>query len=51
MGCYAADILAEGKTNRVVGHRDGKFQDFDIEEALNMTKEIDEYQYEISRIL
>ena len=51
MGCYAADILAEGKTNRVVGYRDGKFQDFDIEEALNMTKEIDEYQYEISRIL
>ena len=51
MGCYAADILAEGKTNRVVGYRNGEFQDFDIEEALNMKKDIPEYQYKISRIL
>ncbi len=51
MGCYAADILAAGKTNRVVGYRDGKFQDFDIDEALAMTKSIDEYQYEIAKIL
>ncbi|WP_026507810.1 6-phosphofructokinase [Butyrivibrio sp. MC2013] len=51
MGCFAADIMAEGKSNRVVGYRDGKFQDFDIEEALSMTKDIDEYQYQIARIL
>ena len=51
MGCYAADILAEGKTNRVVGYQGGEFKDFDIEEALAMTKEINEYQYQISRIL
>ena len=51
MGCYAADILAQGKTNRVVGHQNGEFVDFDIEEALNMKKEIPEYEYKISRIL
>ena len=51
MGAYAADILCEGKTNRVVGYRHGEFQDFDIEEALNMQKEIPEYQYQVSRLL
>jgi 6-phosphofructokinase 1 len=51
MGAYAADIIAAGKTNRVVGYRDGKFQDFDIEEALAMEKTIPEYQFEISQAL
>ena len=51
MGAYAADILCEGKTNRVVGYRHGEFQDFDIEEALSMQKEIPEYQYQVSRLL
>jgi len=51
MGAYAADILAEGKTNRVVGYKNGEFVDFDIEEALAMQKEIPPYQYEVSRCL
>ncbi len=51
MGSYAADILIEGKTNRVVAFKGGEFVDFDIEEALNMTKEIPEYQYKISKVL
>ena len=51
MGAYAADILCEGKTNRVVGYRHGEFQDFDIEEALAMQKGIDEYQYQVAKIL
>lgn len=51
MGAYAADILCEGKSNRVVAFKDGKFCDFDIEEALQMQKSIDEYQYEVSRKL
>lgn len=51
MGSYAVDILLEGKTNRVVGYRDGKFVDYDIEEALNMTKSIDEYQWQVAHIL
>ncbi|MBR5116264.1 MAG: 6-phosphofructokinase, partial [Lachnospiraceae bacterium] len=51
MGCYAADILAEGKTNRVVAYKNGDFTDFDIEEALSMQKSISEYQYRMSKIL
>jgi len=51
MGAYAADILCEGKTNRVVGYQHGEFQDFDIEEALNMEKTINEYQYQVSKAL
>ena len=28
MGSYAADILCEGKSNRVIGYRNGEFKDF-----------------------
>ena len=51
MGAYAADLLCEGKSNRVVCHKDGDFCDFDIEEALQMKKDISEYQFQISRDL
>lgn len=51
MGAYAADILCQGKSNRVVGYKNGEFRDFDIEEALAMKKDISEYQYEVSRVL
>ncbi|MGN1159439.1 MAG: 6-phosphofructokinase [Lachnospiraceae bacterium] len=51
MGAYAADILCQGKSNRVVGYKNGEFQDFDIDEALAMQKNIPEYQYQVSRIL
>ncbi len=51
MGCYAADILAAGKTNRVVGYRNGQFVDYDIDEALAMKKNINEYMFEIARTI
>ena len=51
MGAYAVDIMLQGKTNRVVGYKHGEFMDFDIEEALNMEKGINEYQFEVSRLL
>ncbi|MCQ2549324.1 MAG: 6-phosphofructokinase [Lachnospiraceae bacterium] len=51
MGAYAADILCEGKSNRVVGFKNGAFVDFDIEEALQMQKNISEYEFEVSRAL
>ncbi len=51
MGARAVDILIAGKTNRVVGYRGGQFMDVDIEEGLAMTKSIDEYEYEVSRLL
>lgn len=51
MGAYAVDILLDGKTNRVVGYRNGEFVDYDIEEALKMEKSIDEYQFEVAQLL
>ena len=49
MGAYASDILVQGKTNRVICYRNGQFVDLDIEEALAMTKNISEYEYQISQ--
>ena len=51
MGAYAVDILLKGKTNRVVGYQHGEFIDFDIEDALKMEKGINEYEFEVSRLL
>lgn len=51
MGAKAVELLAEGKTNRVVAYKHGEFVDFDIQEALNMKKDIPEDQYEISKFL
>ena len=51
MGCLAVDLLVEGKSNRVVGYRKGEFIDFDIDEALSMTKDLDEYQVQICKDL
>ncbi len=51
MGAYATDILCDGGSNRVVGYQHGRFVDFDIEEALSMQKNIDDYQFLVSRLL
>ena len=51
MGARAAELLAEGKSNRIVAYKDGKFVDFDIQEALNMKKDIPEEQYELSKLI
>ena len=51
MGAMAVDLLLQGKSNRVVAHKNGEFVDFDIDEALAMKKDIDEYQYTISKNL
>ena len=51
MGAYAVDLLAEGKSNRLVAYKDGKFVDYDIDEALAMTKDINDYEFNISALL
>ena len=51
MGAKAVELLEEGKTNRVVAYKHGEFLDFDIQEALNMKKDIPEDQYEIIKLL
>jgi 6-phosphofructokinase 1 len=47
MGYEAVKVLCEGKTNRVIRSNNGKFEDIDIVEALNMKKGLDEEQYEV----
>ncbi|MBQ5867975.1 MAG: 6-phosphofructokinase [Lachnospiraceae bacterium] len=51
MGAKAAELMASGKSNRVVAYKNGEFIDYDIQEALNMTKDIPEEQFEISKML
>lgn len=51
MGAKAVQLLLEGKTNRVVGYKHGDYVDFDIDEALDMQKEIPAYQYDIAKQL
>lgn len=49
MGHYAVkELLMNGIGNRVVASQNGKVVDFDIFEALNMTKHIDEDLYNIA---
>ena len=51
MGACAVDLLCEGKSNRVVAYKDGQFVDYDIDEALAMKKDIDNYQFLVSSLL
>ena len=51
MGAKAAELLYEGKSNRIVAYKNGEYVDFDIQEALQMKKDIPEDQFEISKML
>ncbi len=51
MGVRAAELLCEGKSNRVVAYKNGEYVDFDIQEALAMTKDIPEDQFRICKLL
>ena len=48
MGYYAVELLEQGIGNRVVGMQGGKVVDFDIQEALSMTKPYDEKLHQIA---
>ena len=47
MGCLAAELLLEGKTNRIVCTKNGSFTDIDIEEGLSKTKSIQQMEVEV----
>ena len=51
MGNYAVEALLKGKRNRIIAVQNGKLVDFDIDEALNMKKTIDEKLIDLSKIL
>ena len=48
MGAKAVDLLVSGASKRVVAYKDGMFVDYDIEEALAMKKDVDQYMYDLS---
>lgn len=48
MGNYAVDLLLQGKSNRVVAIKKDEIIDYDIYEALNMTKSIDLNKYNVA---
>ena len=45
MGFEAVNLLKEGIGNRVIAYKQGTLVNYDIYEALNMTKSYDEYMY------
>ena len=51
MGYMAVDVLAQGKSGRVIVSRDGILTDLDIEEALAMEKTVDEEVFKISNMI
>ena len=51
MGAKAVELLLAGKSNRLVAYKNGEYVDFDIQEALAMTKDIPEDQFRISKLL
>ncbi len=51
MGATAVELLADGQSNRVVAYKEGKYVDYDINEALKMKKNIDDYHVEVSKLL
>ena len=48
MGYYAVELLEQGIGNRVVGVKDNKLVDYDIQEALSMSKTYDEKLHHIA---
>ena len=51
LGNKAVELLIAGKSARVVGMKDNKIIDMDIEEALSMEKEFDVDIYEMAKVL
>lgn len=51
MGYRAVELLQEGKSSKVVGIKDGKIFDMDIDDALAVERQFDEKLYEIANAL
>ncbi len=51
MGYCAAELLFNGKSNRVVVMRDGKIVDLDITEALDMKRTFDKKLYDLAHVI
>lgn len=47
LGYYAVELLANGADNRIVAVKNGKLVDYDVEEALRMTKRYDDRLHDL----
>ncbi len=50
-GAHAVQCLIDGKSSRVVGVRQNKVMDMDIDEALSIKNSFDDGMYELTKIL
>ncbi len=51
MAAKAVELLRDGTSGKVVGINRGKIVSMDIDEALKVEKEFDEYSYELSKMI
>ena len=51
MGYEAVKALLAGRGNRIIGTREGRLVDMDMEEALAMTKSLEMYRYDVLEAL
>ena len=51
LGAKAVEVLLEGKTSRVIGIRENKIVDDDIDEALAVERKFDQELYDIAVVL
>lgn len=51
MGYKAVELIEAGKSSRLVGIKNGKIIDIDIDEALGMKRKFDKDLYEIARVI
>jgi len=51
MGYKAIELLLQGKENRVIVYKSGKYEDLDLQEALNYKRNYDNTLYEITKTL
>ena len=51
MGALASELLTQGESNRVIAYKNGQFTHYDIEEALNMDKDISQFLHNMSKKL
>ena len=47
LGYHAVELLDQGIGNRIVGFKDGKIYDIDLQEGLAMKKPFDDERYDI----
>lgn len=51
MGAKAVEVLLEGKTSKVIGIKENKIFDMDIDEALDIERSFDENLYEMAKAI